>query len=386
MSNWTIEELTTPLTVDEVRQSIYSVLAALGVKTTGWLVGSVVRAIITACAVVVAAFSTLTASVAKAGFLSLSDGEWLAQAAKYQYGTEKILASFATTTVTLTNTSGGQYDLDPDELVCLKSATGKAYRNTASVVIPAVGSVSGVTVRAVEAGTGSNANAGEIDALETELLGVTVTNPTAAIATDDETDAALKARAGMQADSLSPNGPADAYAYVSLSAKRDDGTAVGITRVATSRDSTTGQVTVTLANASGAVPNDDVEVVDELLATTVAPLGITLTTQSAATYTLTFAYEVWAYRGTGTEAELTAAIDAQLVALVASVPIGGFVKNGELQGYLTLEAIRGAILRARPVGELWDLTITLSADVALSTSQVVVLGTVTPTTVHWVQR
>ena len=131
----TLETLTTPLTVAEIKTAIYDTMAANGVDTTGWKPGAVVRTMVAGVAIILAAFSALIALLARSGFLSLSEGEWLTLVARYVYDTERITATFATGTVTIDNASGNIYAIDPGDLILLNTATGATYRNTALVNI-----------------------------------------------------------------------------------------------------------------------------------------------------------------------------------------------------------------------------------------------------------
>ena len=61
--SYSLAELTTPLTADEVEAALYAALAARGAKTTAWKPGAVVRTIIAGVAIVLAAFSSLVAAI-----------------------------------------------------------------------------------------------------------------------------------------------------------------------------------------------------------------------------------------------------------------------------------------------------------------------------------
>ena len=84
-----LDTLTTPLTVAEIKAAIYDTIASEGVATTGWKPGAVVRTVIAGVAIVLAAMSSLIALVAKSGFLELSEGDWLTIVAEKIYGTTR---------------------------------------------------------------------------------------------------------------------------------------------------------------------------------------------------------------------------------------------------------------------------------------------------------
>ena len=170
----TLEELITPMTVDEAKTAIYDALAARGVTTTGWKPGAVVRTIIAALAIILAAFSELQASLARSGFLDLAEDAWLTLLARYVYDVERDTGAFATGTVLASNSTGSIYSGDPGDLIFLNSTTGKTYRNTEAFTIGSLAEDVEIAVEAIEIGTASSAEAGAIDALVTTLNGITV--------------------------------------------------------------------------------------------------------------------------------------------------------------------------------------------------------------------
>src|SRR5690606_3890018 len=121
----------------------------------------------------------------KGGFLALAEDDWLTLLARHVYDVERIEGAPASGLVVLTNTGGGVYAGEPGDLVFSASsgdAEGKNYRSTEPYTLPsgAHGPTSTtVAVEAVEIGTASSVGAGEIDRLETALLGVACTNPSA---------------------------------------------------------------------------------------------------------------------------------------------------------------------------------------------------------------
>src|SRR3972149_2883764 len=96
MARLTLEQLTTPVTVDEVRTSIYTVMAKVGIATTGWKPGAVARTIVTGVSVLGAALSQIMAGLNKGRFLELAEEGWAEQVGHYDYGTDREGASFAT--------------------------------------------------------------------------------------------------------------------------------------------------------------------------------------------------------------------------------------------------------------------------------------------------
>ncbi len=385
-----LDELSRPLTVEEIKTAIYDYIAAYGLTTTSWKPGAVVRTIIAALAFVLAAFSVLLSLVAKSGFLELSSGDWLTLVARYVYGVEKDLGSFATGYVTLNNAGGGVYSGDADDLVVYNPVTGKSYRNTTAFAIGALETGVVVPIQAVELGTGSTSAAGEITGMETALAGVTCTNAAAVVGTDPETDAALRARCVESTAAASPNGPRDAYSYFAKTAKRSDGSSIGVTRVNPVPDGV-GGIDVYVATSSGGVtgtagdPNTDLGAVADAIHENAEPLGITPTVQSATPLAIAVTYELWLLSTTGlTTTQVEDLVEAALVAFMATAPIGGYV-IAPATGKVYVSAIRAAIASALPSGSLVRVDVTLpAADVDVAAAEAPVLGTVTATAIHFV--
>jgi len=375
-----LDDLTTPLTPDEVRAKIYDVIGILGTRTTSWKPGAVARTIITSCALILAAFSELTALIARSGFLELAEGTWLALVAWYVYGVEKDVATFASGEVTLVNAGGGIYILDPDDLIVANPDTGKQYRNASAVTL-AANTTQTVTVRAIEAGSSSSSAPNTIVELITPLLGVTVSNAFAVVGRDDETDAALRARCSEKLGSLSPFGPWDAYTYAARTAARLDGSLVGVTRVRTIKDGA-GHVDVYVATASGGVLGTvtdratDLGAVEDAIQRRAAPLAVTARVYSAATVPIAIKYKASMYNTSGlTQSQIETAIANRLADFMAGQPIGGNVAGAGL-GKVFLDAIETAIGSTFP--QIFHVEASLPLDdVSLSISQVPVLGAVT---------
>lgn len=369
----TLDELTRPLTVDEVKAAIYATLEAQGVQTSTWKPGAVVRTIIAGASIVIAAASRLQAALARGGFLDLAEGDWLTLVARHAYGVERHRGSFASGQVTLTNTGGGIYSGDAGDLVFSVStgaAAGKTYRNTAPYSLAAMSTLD-VPVEAVELGSASTAGAGDIDTLETALIGVSVTNALALVGTDEEGDEALRQRCRDKLGSLSPNGPRDAYAFVARTTRNADGETIGVTRTRTVADGA-GGLTVYVASAGGTVAGPDVALIQAAVNELAEPLAITATVASASPVEIAISYEVWVRDTIGlTVDQIKSAVENAVDALFGATPIGGDVISGAPFGALYKPAIEGAITSAVGAHYLVDLSVTIpSADQPFTVDQV----------------
>jgi len=362
MAKSTIDDLTTPMSREEVQASIYRVLAKLGVNTTAWKSGSVVRTMIAACSLVISALTQLAADITKSGFLALSSGPWLTLVAKYVYGVDRIEASYASGVVTLTNAAGGIYIMDPGDLVVANTA-GHTFRNLEAFTLPAMSSLA-VSILATESGAASTSNPGTITHLVTTLLGVTSTNDNAVIGTDDELDPALRLRCSERLGALSPMGPWDAYGYALRGAKRADGTNLGITRIRLVPDGF-GRVFVYCATATGALPSPDLPVADEAVQRWAAPQAITAIVGSATEVAISVVAQVFMYNTSGlSPEEIEDALNTAMTDFVKKQPVGGN------EGFVYQDALRAAIVSALP--EIYHSVVTSPGDTALTPTQALV--------------
>lgn len=345
----TLEELTEPLTREEIEEDIYEGITALGGAPTTWKTGAPTRTIITIFAVILSGLSRLSAKIAKSGFLALSSGDWLTLVAKYVYGVDRITGTYAAGNVEIDNSGAGVFSFAPGTLTVVNPTSGKAYRNLATINIAAMQQNVLASMQAVEIGSTSTSLAGTITAFMTPYSGLTVTNPAALIGTDAEKDAALKDRCLEKTGTLSPNGPKDAYAFVAKAAKKSDGVNAGVTRVRTVATGS-GGVTVYCATASGnltgtlGVLSTPLGAVDDAIQTLAAPLAVTATTASATARAIAVTYQVWVRNTSGkTDAEITTAINDALTAFLQTAPIGGHKIAGESTGRIYKGAIEAAI-------------------------------------------
>lgn len=349
MSLYTLTDVTTPETPASVEASIYDGLSALGVRTAGWKPGGVARAIITAVSHVFAAWTQWSVQIAKMGWLELAEGDWLTLVAKYDYGVERREATFAAGTVTIDNSGGGIYLFDPGDLIVTRS-DGRAYRNTEAVTVEALETGVPCAIAALESGAASTALPGEIVGFETSYSGLSVTNALSIVGLDAETDAALKMRCRAVSVAASPCGPRDGYVYHAQKATRADGTPIGVTRATATTDNETGDVTVTVATASGALAEADRAAVDDYLQEHAAPLGVSVTTVAATPHVVPIRYQA-TYRTADpavTDAVVAAAVAARLATFFASRPIGGDVLPPSATGLVYMDGLRAAIGSAHP--------------------------------------
>jgi phage-related baseplate assembly protein len=375
-STFNLDDLIEPVSRSDVQRSVYSVLSTLGVNTTSWKPGAIVRTMIVAYSAVIASLSQLQATLARSGFLDLSVGQWLTLVARYVYGVERIEATFATGEITLANSGGGVFLFDPDDLIFLNSTTGRTFRNTAAVSLGPL-STATVAVQATEVGADSTSGPGEIDTMVTVVLGVTCANNARLTGSDAEDDAALRTRCKEKLGSLSPFGPWDSYAYAVRSATRPDGTSIGVTRLRLGKDGF-GSVFVTLAGVDGAIagdpddPDTDLGIANEAIKRNAVPEAVTAVVTSATNRSIGVTYSVWAYESKRTDAELEALIADAIDAFFRARPIGGDMVSGSA-GKLYIAGLIAAIDEA--ADEIFHVVVSVpAADVTLDPDEVAVLS------------
>lgn len=382
-----LDDLTEPIDSDSFLETLLDGAKAIGLDVDTWKPLDPTRTLYALTADLHSLRSEADHLAIRGGLLDYAADDWLTLLAINVYGVTRKEASFASVAdaITLTNAGGGVYNLAAGELVVQNTTTKKNYKNTEVVALAAFGTQQ-VDIIAEEAGTASNASIGQITTLVTTLLGVTVTNTKALVATDKENDPDLRQRCRDKLGALSPNGAAAAYAFVAKSTPRADGTIVDINRVKVSAQSSTGTVTVTVASPSGVPASQDVTDVNAAIQATVVPLGVTATVAAAVANTIAVTYTAYvANDAPETNAEIQAAIATALANYFKTVPIGGLQKVFGGQGKVWIDELSARISEASSATFTVDVTVP-AADVNIATNEVPVLGTIMPTITRVVQQ
>lgn len=369
-----LSDLIKPVTRDEVLETMLSLCATFGLPTTSWQSGSVVRTILTVIASVIATLSLVLVEITKGGF-----GDYVSDAqaplwAKQTFDVDIIEAEPATGTVDLTNSSVTAYDLDPGELIVAHATTGKLYRNTALIHIPASGTLADVDIASDEVGTGSNAAPGTITVLVSNQTGVTPTNPASVLGSDLETTPHLVARARTKLGSLSPMGAKDAYNFVATSISA---TSTPITRTKTVQNIATGETTTYLATADGAPTGGDVAIVQADFDVMAEPWTAQATAAAATEVPIDVTYQVWIQGTSLTTPQIETLIATALAKYMSQAPLGGYIVPPDT-GDIYVEELEG-VIRNVVVGTVRVAVTVPASDFALVSNEVPTLGTVTPT-------
>ena len=247
--------LIVPLTKDDVVKSILGLLSAARFPVTSWAPSSVPRALIEAFAQGLADLSTTIRNIARGGFLSLAEDDWLTLVADEFFDVQRRPAVFARGTGTLSDDAGaGPYTILPGQLWAV-SKNGLRFFNTTGGTLPTGGRLT-LQWQAEASGRDYNIPSFAIASLLTPLPGVSISNPEiAGLGTwltqqgiDGESDADLRERCHQKWASLGAGGNAPAYAYHAKNASAQ------VARVRVLEASPKGgHVTVLVAGPAGAI-------------------------------------------------------------------------------------------------------------------------------------
>lgn len=353
------------------------IASAIGLPVTSWQAGDPTRSLFNVEAEELATLEDTVAGYISSGFLDYATGTWLEVLAEQVFGVVVPPATFATTTVRLTNNGGGLFaDIRAGDLTFKSTVNGKTYRNsTGGTLASGPGTFLDVTVVADEAGSASSAGAGEINYMVSQLTRVTASNELAAVGVDKQSEAVTRQQCRDKLGSLSPNGPKEAYRYVARNSALT-GTS-GIVDARVYGNSTTGKVTVYLRGPGGAVSAADLALGTTAILKYATPVCITPNVLSATAVPVPVTYELWVYKSANkTSAEVQATVVQALTQMLAAQPIGGDVIVDGGVGKLYFTQVESTIKSAVP--QAFRVVVSApSADVSLAQGEVASLGLVT---------
>lgn|SRR5512133_120643 len=325
-----LEQLTAPLTPEQVKSTLYSVLAKLGINVTSWKPGHPVRTLIAATSTLFSSYTYWSSNAVKSKFLTLARGPWLTATAKLDYGTERNEETFAEGSVTLRNDSPNEYDFDPEDIAFEYKTFADdgltpvkyTYQNTTAITVP-VGFPAAneqlVAVRCTVPGAKSSIPPNATLTLVPAYEGLSVSVGSPINGADEETDQSLIIRSQSAASAMSPNGPSDAYRYWATSVKVNG--APICTRVQVVRGN---PLTVFLGNDSSGVTGESLELLKRELYANVVPLGVVANIVSGTNKLIYVSYTVWVRKTTTLSVlAIKSAIDAALANYFAKFPMGG---------------------------------------------------------------
>lgn len=337
------------------------VAESVGLPVTTWRVGDPTRSLYIYLARVLASLEEQNASYIASGFLRTAEGDFLKLHAEDTFGVTLDEATYATPTVTITNTGTRRYELDAGDIVARSSATGKTYHSTESGVWVG-GTTLPIAFTADEAGSDSSVGVDEIDEFVTVFLGLEITGSTAAVGVDEQDDDSIKQDCEDSRGSLSPSGPADAYNWVVKNSELTGSTE--ITRAETFDDSDEFDVVVYVAGGAGPVSAEALELAQDAVESWATPLCATPTVTNATALPTVLTAN---FSGDDLPSDFATKAEEAWNTLVNTARIGK---------KLTLSTINKALRNAVPEAD--DLVIVFpTADVEPEQFEVITVSTVT---------
>lgn len=357
-------------------------LLTLQIPADKWKVGGVASSILTVCSVLVATLSTLVAGTIGDFFLPTATGNGLKALAYYTYGVTVADATFATGTLTLTNTGGGVYTKASGEFTCLNPTIKQTYVNSDAFTLAALETKT-INIRAVNAGSVANSDPGTITQSVTSLLGVTISNPIAVVGLDAPSDEAVRQECVNRLAVNSVRGVRFVYAYAVQTAINPATLGpVNINRWAISEASHMSEVVLYIAAPSGTVDPNDLTGVETNIEATARPSGVEVSVIAATPLAYAPAVTVYALAAPGTtQAQIKTSIDDTISTFIAQYPIGGITASDDSHpaGFTGLfgEGVTGAISKGCNAIGATLLSVKGATDLALTSSQVAADGVAT---------
>lgn len=372
-----LASLMTAETRAEIYQKGLDIAIALALPVTTWHAGDPTRSLYHHTSELLSSLESRIVFFIAAGFLDYAAAtepasSWLILLAYEVYGYVADTATYATPTVTLVNAGGGEYTIAAGEYTARSSVTAKTYHNTTGgTLLSGAGQTLVLTMVADEAGAASSVAANEVDEMVTTYLEVTIQSSTSGTGTDAESAASIASGCRAKLGSLSAAGPADAYRYVAVTSALTGDTET--TKAYVVEDSSTGDVEVYCASASGGITAPAIAAVQGAIDEWAVPLCVTAVVYSAAEVTINVEYTKKLRNTVGkTVGEIEAADALALQALFAAFPVygdAGFLYHSLIEA--TLQGVDSA--------HCYEVAVTTPAgNTALTATQVAKLGTITP--------
>lgn len=368
-------------TFDAILKVGLDVAKVVGLPVSSWRTGDPTRSAYTYLATVLAKHSEANAEFIKGGFKSTAGEEWGEVLASEVYGVTRGEDTFSTPTVTVHNTGGGVYTIDPGDFTVKATSTGITFHNTgvngvdgASVTLNPGDSATFLLVCDV-AGSDGTVTANEIDSIVTTRLGVVITSSTASVGNDKQPLDSLKQDCDDTLGAISADGPPDAYEYV---ARHTDTVNGGTTllaegnnlRARSTNDSATNDVTIYICDGSGTADGPTIAKVQACEEKWATPLCTTPTVVSASAVTVPITATIY---GSNIPGDAVARLTDALQTYFASLPIAD-----ETGGMVYVSPLTALVHKTVP--EVTHVVWTLPAsDTAYTEGQVPVLGTVSIT-------
>lgn len=321
-----ISSLFSVSTLSEIYALCLRVARSKALDTTSWRTGDPEPSYFYALSTLLSSWETIISGFIQSGFISTSERDWKTLHAYEVYNVTRDEATYATPTVTIDNTGGGEYPIAAGDFRVLCSATKVTFTSTADFSIGPLETGVEVPLIADVAGAEGTVSADEIDEIVTTYDGLEIVSSTAAIGYDEQGDDELEEECADSLGALSPNGPADAFAYV---AKKSEITGTSeVTRAKAVADSGTGEVLVYVSGSAGVVSEAAKTLVQTAIDLLCEPLTTTATVAHGTPVTYDYTVTISANDlPTGYEAT----IQARQAALLEGIDFAGKLSNSALQ-------------------------------------------------------
>lgn len=312
-------DLQTPLTREGVRTVLEGLLEDADFPIDAWQDEGVARAFLETQAALGAITSDRIAALAKQGFLSTAEAEYLTALVKSHYDEDRHLATASVFPVIMVN-SGGVTHTPAAGAVVFRSDDGQTFSNLAALTLP-LNSTTVVSVQAQAVGAAGNIEAQTLE-LVTPLAGVVATfaGTFTSAGTDAESDPKLRERARTKWAMLRVEKVRDGVLNLARNA------AVAIHGVAIDDDNPRGPGTVDvyLAAQNATAGGADVTAVQTALDGAFFGNGtVDKLVQAFAAPTTTLAVAATIY-ARGSASQIEAALATAWEDFIVSIPVGGF--------------------------------------------------------------
>src|SRR5580704_1518208 len=367
-----VDALMAPVSGDVVLSTIVNALVTLGIRADLWPQEGALFSCMTVVANAIAGFVADRIAATKAGWLPTATAGWLTWLALYFYGVNRIVATFASGQLTLTNTGGGVYTFAPFTVRFQNTVTKAFYTNASAIALAAFGNPGAsqtITIQAVVTGSASNAGPGQITTVASSMPGVLCNNLAPVLGIDTQSDVALQLLCWNSIAANSAYGPRQSFAYaVQTALNTVTSSPVNINRYQISPSSHQGTVTVALASPSGVPDPNDVTGVATNIEAIARPSCVTSTALACTTVPVNQALTVYVAGTPGLQATtVQTAMDNAIGAVISAYPMGGRKGPAGATG-LFAEVLEGALYSAWP----GVFAVTGAADTLLAFGQVAV--------------
>lgn len=380
---------------DHVRV-LFTDAIATGLKVTAWIKGSPTRSIYYGVSKSLDRLSIAVGQIADQGFRSTATGEGLTRHVKEVSGIERRGKTYATTTLLITNSAGGNYPWSPNApLLITSTITKKQYQSQGSGVIEPFAVAVELPISATEAGSASTALPGEIDEWVSSVDALTIDQPNPAIGDDEQSDDELRAAGDARVgfvpteSTIGAGGAAGSYESVARSGPdgkggvlRANGSRISVTRVRIEPNGS-GGAEVIVADADGPITSPDLALVDAAIKVWAMPLGITTSAAAnSSAQNIAIEYEAFVPADSpATDNDIESAAEVAVIAYFSKCRIGGYELSPG-SPIFPIDRIRRVIGNA--IGSLAGQAVTItmitpSADVAASSIYKVPVLSGTPT-------